>query len=187
MKYRLKVLLLSSLFINLAVGLFGPLYAIFVEEIGGDLLTAGSAYAIYAIASGVLIFFIGKWEDHVKHQEKLLIVSRFFDIIGIGGYLFVHSPIHLFIVQAILGISTAIGSPAYGSLYSKNLTKGKFASQWGTWESLVNITIGISAIIGGYLAKSYGFTTLFSVMLVISVISFIITLFLFKELKKILK
>ena len=66
MRRILKILILSSFFINLAAGLFGPIYAIFVEEIGGDLLTAGTAYAIFAIASGSLIFMLGKWEDKVN-------------------------------------------------------------------------------------------------------------------------
>ena len=82
MRRILKILILSSFFINLAAGLFGPIYAIFVEEIGGDLLTAGTAYAIFAIASGSLIFMLGKWEDKVKHQEKLLVFGRFLAVIG---------------------------------------------------------------------------------------------------------
>jgi len=183
MKNKLKILLLSSFFINLSAGFFGPLYAVFVEQIGGNLLTAGSAYAAFSIVAGVLIFFIGKWEDKIKHQEKLLIASRFLAIVGFIGYLTIRNPLDLFMVQIIFGISTAIGTPAFDSLYSKNLQKGKFASQWGTWESMYAITVGIAAIIGGLIAQTYGFKALFIVMLIISILSFISSLFLIKKKK----
>tara|TARA_Y100000034_G_C6738489_1_gene327569 strand:+ start:77 stop:625 length:549 start_codon:yes stop_codon:yes gene_type:complete len=181
MKHRLKILLWSSFFINLAAGLFGPLYAVFVEKIGGDLLTAGSAYAAFAIASGVIIFFLSKYEDKVKHQEKLLILSRFLSVIGFAGYLLIRNPLDLFIVQIIFGIAVAIGNPTFDSMYSKNLTKGKFASQWGAWEAMYSITVGVAAIIGGFIAQNYGFQILFWIMLIISIISFISALSLIKR------
>jgi len=187
MRRILKILILSSFFINLAAGLFGPIYAIFVEEIGGDLLTAGTAYAIFAIASGSLIFMLGKWEDKVKHQEKLLVFGRFLAVIGFIGYLLIKNPTQLFIVQIIFGIESAIITPAFDSLFSKNLNRKKFASQWGTWESTAAITTGIAAIIGGYIAKEYGFQTLFTIMLIISIFSFLVTLLLIKRIREMLR
>ncbi|MBU2639985.1 MAG: hypothetical protein KKG75_04770, partial [Nanoarchaeota archaeon] len=73
MDKELKILLMTSALFILAGGLFGPIYAVFVEEIGGDLLTAGAAYSVFAIVTGGIIFFLAKWEDKVKHQEKLVV------------------------------------------------------------------------------------------------------------------
>lgn len=178
MKKELKLLLVSSAFITLAGGLFGPIYAVFVEEIGGDLLTAGSAYAVFAIAAGILIFFISRWEDHVKHQEKLVVMGYTLNVIGFFGYLLVREPWHLFIVQAIFGIAEAIGTPAFDGLYSRHLDKGKYTSEWGLWESKEWITLGIAAFVGGYLANKHGFQALFSFMLSLSIIGFMISLWL---------
>lgn len=50
----LKVLLLSYALCSLALGMLGPVYAIFVEEIGRDILDAGSAWSIYMFTMGVL-------------------------------------------------------------------------------------------------------------------------------------
>ncbi len=181
MRKKLKILLLASALLMLAGGLFGPIYAVFVEQIGGDLLTAGGAYAAFAIASGVLIFFISRWEDHVKHKEKLIIAGYALSSIGFLGYLFIKTPIHLFIVQAILGMGEAVSSPAFDGLYSKNLQKGKFASEWGLWESLYYTTIGIAAIIGGFLAQEFGFKVLFVVMFLFSLSGLISSLFLLRK------
>ena len=185
MRYLLKILLLSSFFITLSAGLLGPIYAVFVEEIGGNLLTAGTAAAIFSISSGVLIYLLGRWEDKIKHQENILVIGRILTFVGITGYLFVKSPAHLFIVEIFLGISTAISTPAFDSLYSKNLSKGKFASQWGTWEAMYAIAAGIAAIIGGYIAQEFGFKILFIIMSVLSLISLITILLLKKYIKEI--
>ena len=67
--------------------------------------------------------------------------------IEIAGCLFVRTPFDLFIVQAILGVSTAITTPAYDAIYSKKSRPrqrklGMVILRMGT-----QIALGISAII----------------------------------------
>ena len=169
---------------TLAGGLFGPIYAVFVEKIGGDLLTAGTAYAAFAITTGVLIFLISKWEDKAKHLEKFVILGYALSCIGFIGYLLIKEPWHLFIVQIIFGIGEAINTPAWDGLYSKSLDKGKFASQWGLWESMQWIVTAIAAAIGGLIANLFGFRFLFYIMLFISIIGLIISALLIIKKKK---
>lgn len=184
MQRELKILLSTSGLTILAAGLLGPIYAVFVQEIGGDLLTAGTAYSVFAIAAGVLIFFVSRWEDHVKHKEKLVVLGYFLASFGFAGYLFVRSPLELFFVQALLGISRAVGNPAYDGLYSKHLDKGKFASEWGIWESMNYVVLGIAAALGGLIASQFGFRALFCAMLGLSVVALAISLLLLAKKKK---
>lgn len=184
MRKELKILLLACSMFLLAGGLFGPIYAVFVEEIGGDLLTAGAAYGVFSIVAGVVIYFISRWEDKVKHQEKLVVMGYGLRVLGFAGYLLITRPLELFIVQIIFGIGEAIGIPAYDGLYSNNLDKGKFTSQWGAWESMAYITLGVSALVGGYLANIYGFRLLFVIMLILSIFGFISSLFLLAKKEK---
>jgi len=170
MKKELKILLLTSVLFFLAGGLLGPIYAVFVQEIGGDLLTAGTAYSIFAIATGILIYLISKIENRMKHIEVFVTLGYGIKSIGFLGYLLITSPIHLFIVQIIMGIGEAILTPAYDGLYTKHIQKGKTVYEWGVWESLTWITVGIAAIIGGFVAKVYGFQVLFVFMLIASVL-----------------
>ncbi len=175
----LKILLWSSGFSLLAAGLFGPIYAVFVEEIGGDLLTAGAAYSVFAISSGIIIFFIGRWEDHIKHHEKLIVLGYGLGILGFIGYLLIKTPLDLFLVQIVFGVAGAVGTPAFDGLYSRYLDKGKYCSEWALWESMYSVVTGISALIGGYIANFYGFKVLFAIMLILSVIAFTTSLLLF--------
>ena len=176
MKKRLKLLLGADAFLILATAFFGPIYAIFVEKIGGDILDASGAWAVFMLASGILIFFISKWEDRVKHQDKLLVISYGVMCIGIFGYLLISRPWHLFVVQIVLGIAEALNTPVYDALYSKYLDKGKFASEWGLWDSMNNILAAVGAILGGLIATFFGFKALFAAMFVVYLIGFFISL-----------
>ncbi len=160
----IEFLLVSSFFYNFAAGLLGPIYAIYVQQIGGDILTAGSAYACFSIICGVTILLLSSWENRAKHQEKILVLSRVIMLIGFVGYLFVSNPFELFLIQIILGASLALGTPVFDTIYSKNLDKNKEAREWGAWEGQYQITLGLSAIVGSVIAEAYGFKALFIIM-----------------------
>ena len=181
MRKQLKILLAADSLFVLAGGLLGPIYAIFVQNIGGDILTAGSSYAAFAFTSGILIYLIGKWEDHVKHLEKLLVASHALSCLGFIGYLLIQQPVHLFAVQIIFGIAGAVNKPAYDALYSKYLARTKAASQWGTWEGMVWISSAIGAVVGSYVAQVYGFRYLFTIMLGASIVGLTVSSLLIKK------
>lgn len=183
MKKGLKILLLADMWATLAIGMIGPIYAIFVEEIGGDVLDASWAYFAFMITSGVIMYLISHWEDRVKHKEKLVIIGYSLSAIGFLSYYFVNSQMSLIITQIILGLSEAILIPAYDAMYSGYLDKNKEASEWGDWESMRYIVTAISAIIGGYIVHAYNFKVLFLVMFGTSIFSIITSVWLFKTKK----
>ena len=55
MRRGLKILLLADGTANLALGMIGPIYALFVEKIGGDILDAGWAYFAFMVSSSPMI------------------------------------------------------------------------------------------------------------------------------------
>ena len=175
----LKYLLVSESMWMLAIGFFGPIYAIFVTGIDGTVLDAAGAYAAFSLVAGFLVFFISRWEDHIKHKEKLVIIGHLVGAAGILGYMFVSNTMHLFIVQAVLGISQAIGSPAFEGIYSRNLDKGKFVSEWGMYDSIGYVVAGISAGVGGLIAFTFGFPTLFFIMFVLAIMSTVVSVKLY--------
>jgi MFS transporter, DHA1 family, multidrug resistance protein len=183
MKNGLKILLLSDTWATLALGLIGPIYAIFVAEIGGDILDASWAYFSFMFTTGIVMFLIGKWEDKIKHKEKLIIAGYSLTAIGCLSYVFVNTQITLVITQIILGLAGALYIPAFDALYSGFLDKNKETSQWGFEESMIYVVTAISAIIGGYVAKYFGFKTLFILMFAISILSIITSSFLLKNKK----
>jgi hypothetical protein len=176
----LRLLLIADFFMLLAMGMLTPIYAIFVEEIGGDILAASGAWALFTFTAGVLIWFSGRWQDKLRKQgiahKRFISFGYLIRCIAFLGYFFVASKFHLFAVQILLGIGVAASVPAYDSLYSKLLTKGRFASEWGAWEGMNMIVASIAAVIGGVVANYFGFKTLFLVMFGISLIGLVISI-----------
>ncbi|MFA5889271.1 MAG: MFS transporter [Candidatus Paceibacterota bacterium] len=170
MKNGLKVLLYSDGFANLALGMIGPIYAIFVEQIGGDILDASWAYFTYMFTSGVVMYLISKWEDRSKHKEKLVFYGYLLTSLGCLLYIFVYNQTTLLITQVILGLSMAILSPVFDSVYSHYVIKKEEASNWGIWEAMNYMVAAVAAIIGGYIANTFGFKILFLIMFLVSVL-----------------
>lgn len=168
MRKELKILLTASAFSLLGAEMIGPVYAVFVEQIGGDLSTAGYAYGTLALVAGIVTFAMGHWADKLGHERKLIIFGYGVSTMAIFGYLFVSEPVHLYAVQVVLGLGSAIRTPSYDSLYSKYLRPGKYASEWGAWESMYWFVTAGAAVIGGWIAHTFGFDTLFMVMFVLA-------------------
>ena len=180
MHKQMRLFLTSNSFFVLATGMFGPIYAIFVQEIGGDILAAGISWAIFMIISGIGILFMGNIQDKMKKDKPSILIGYALESLGFLGYYFISNVAQLFLVQVLLGISTVIKTPAYDSFYTKYLEKGKFASQWAAWEGVWYIVAGIAALIGAFLAKIFSFKILFLVMFFISLVG----LFLAMQLKE---
>lgn len=185
MKKGLKLLLVIDSFITLSLAMLGPIYALFVAEIGGDLLDASMAYFFFMLSSGLMIFVISKFEDTIKKKEYFITIGYLLTSIGAYAYIFVYNQFTLILVQILLGIAEAIQLPAYDSVYSHYIDKNKEASQWGNWEALTYITTAFGALIGGYLATIYGFSILFVFMGTLCFVGTLLSLKLFKS-KKIL-
>ena len=167
----LKTLITSSIFYNFAAGMLGPIYALFALEIGGGILVASTAIAIYTAVIGVLIFIFGRFEDKLD-KKKVFILGRAINVVGIFGYIFVSSPTDLFMVQIILGIAIAMMNPTFEALYSRGLRRGREAFEWSVWEGSIHLVFALAAITGGVIAALFGFKVLFMFMTAMALIGF---------------
>ena len=180
MHKQMRLFLISNSFFVLAMGMLGPIYAIFVKQIGGDVLDAGISWSAFTITSGLGMLLIGKIQDNLKKEKLMITMGYSLQSLAFFGYYFVSSMAQLYIVQIILGISLMVQLPVFNSFYTKYLEDGKFASQWAAWGGM-NFTItGVAALVGGFLVKIFSFKTLFLAMFLISLIG----LFLSMQLKE---
>lgn len=182
MKKGLRILLFSDAFLNLSLGMIGPIYAIFVEHIGGDILDASWAFFAYMFTAGVVTYIISKWEDGMVHKELLVVIGYVLSNIGCFAYIFVYDQFSLLVTQIILGLSMAVLSPAFDATYSHYVIKKSEASNWGIWEAMSYIVTAFAAIIGGAIVSTFGFQFLFIAMFVVSLFATIVSLvLLFKK------
>ena len=174
----IKILLVTNGLTLVAGAMLGPIYALFVEEIGGDLLDASYAFGVFAFVAGVVTLISGRFTDKIEENELILVAG--YAIMGIGffGYIFVNSIFLLLIVQAIIGLGEAIYGPAFDVIYSKHLDKKKAGREWGAWEAINYFTTAFGAVAGGILVTLFGFNIIFVAMGLLCFASAIYILFL---------
>ena len=181
-KRKSKILRYSNNLWLLGEGMLGPLFAVFTERIGGSILDISLAWAVYLITTGLLVILIGEISDRKGRKEEFIIAGYALNALFTFGYLYVTEPIHLFIVQAGLGIGAALATPTWNSLYARYENKKRGGYTWGLAAGQAAITTGIAIIIGGFIVARYSFTALFIIMGIIQVIA---TLYQARILKKV--
>lgn len=170
----LRTLLVSESIWSFGSGLFFPIFAIFSSQVGGDILDAGIAAAIFLFVTSVLEYPIGKLLT--KYHEKYFIVADYFlEACVFIGYIFVTNPTQLFILQAILGLANAIGDPAWESLYGKSSTKKDSGKSWADSHMYVGIFNAFGILLGAFLVNSHGFKSVFLLGAIFSVVAGIIS------------
>ena len=176
-----KILLLGANIWYFGEGMMGPLFAIFAERVGGNILDITWAWATYLMVTGVLYILVGRLLarkgnlNREGFKEKVLVLGYCLNAVFTFGYLFVHSSIELFFVQAGLGVAEAIGTPAWDALYAKNINPEVQPYAWGLSTGQAQIVSGLAFILGGLIAHFISFAALFITMGVIQGIAALIT------------
>lgn len=160
----LRALLLTNGLILVSGAMLGPIYALFVDELGGSLLDASIAGGLFALTAGFVSLISGRLSDRIRHSESVIILG--YSLIGFGFllYLFVDSIKLLFLAQVVIGLGEAIYSPAFDKLFSAHLDKGLSGTEWGAWETMNYFTYAFGALIGGLIVSRFGFQTIFVLM-----------------------
>lgn len=161
------LLLISALFM-FAFAMFSPIYAIFVERVGGGIETAANSWALFGLVAGVLTFILGKYENQMKETELAIAWSQF--VAGLVYVLlcFTDNVAMLYINMIILGLAEALYWPAFHSVYAKHTDGKKSTTQWGIYDGLAYFIPAIGSAIGGWLVAAYGFNLIFVIMALLS-------------------
>jgi len=176
-----KALLFADLAWFFGEGMLGPLFAVFTEKVGGDILNITSAWAAYLIVTGILIVIVGKISDKLINKRKLVFIGYVLNAILTFAYLLVDSPLKLLLIQIGLGVAAALATPTWNALYSEYKDKKQTGFLWGLADGGSQFFSGLAIIIGGLIVVTFSFETLFITMGIIQIISVIL---LYPILKK---
>lgn len=175
MQKELKLLIAADLAFVIGSGLYGPIYAIFVEHIGGDLLDVGIAYFIFLITMATLEIPAGKMADKYG-RKKFLAAGYLLLAFTIIGYIFITNKYQLFLIQMLGGVALAIADPAWEGWFSSHIDKKESSFDWGIYHATLSYGAAFSALLGGIIAKFAGFKLLFMLGGAIAITAFFITL-----------
>jgi MFS family permease len=181
--HAIKILLVTNALILIAGAMFGPIYAIFVEKVGGGLLDASITGGVFAIAAGITTLISSVYADKIREKKLILVWGYTFIGIGFVMYLFVKSIWSLLLVQMWIGFSEAMYYPAFDAMYSRHLDKHKEGREWGAWEAMDYFTTAFGAITGGIVVTYLGFNAIFVMM---SILCFLSAAYIFFLPKKVI-
>ncbi|MFZ2151619.1 MAG: MFS transporter, partial [Minisyncoccia bacterium] len=170
----IRFLIVSDIVFQGAVGLFGPLFALYISQYITDtdpIVATGIASAIYLIVKSVAQIPAAWVIDKVRGERDdffiLLGGTLLVSLVPIS-YLYIDTALQLYIVQAIYGLITAVTFPSYMAIFTRHIDHGKEGTEWGVYYTLVDVATATTAAIGGTIAAVYGFATLIWISAVFS-------------------
>ena len=167
-----------------AYGLIGPIFAVFVTNqiAGATIATAGFAATINLLVRALLQMPIARYIDRHKGEKddfKFMVAGSTLISIVPFAYLFVTTPLHLYLAQVVLGIGGALANPGWYAIFTRHIDKGKEGTEW----TLENVGVGLAAAgtaaIGGILAQYFGFNNLFLIVGIVSLLGLVIQISLY--------
>ncbi len=177
----IRFLIISDTVLVGAAGLLGPIFAIFIADFitGGNEEVAGIAAGIYLFSRSILQIPIAHFLDRIRGEKDdfwLMVSFSLLSAIVPLLYLFINTPLHLYIVQFILGFFTAFTYPAFMAIFTRHIDPGKEGTEWGIYFTLTDVMSAALAIIGGYVAATAGFPTLIIIVVGMSVLGALLLL-----------
>lgn len=179
----LRILITLNTAMTFVIGLFAPFYAIFVVKIGGDIAFAGFSWAVLQIVAGVLTLYFTRWSLRVREQELLISFGYILRAVVFLSYAFMGSMGQLIFTQVLWGIAAAISTPAFDSVYAAHTTKDGSIVEWGGFEGVTSIAVGVAALLGGLVIKSFGFVPIFIAM---SAVAFLLAVYIWRLPREVL-
>lgn len=176
-----RLLLSSYVLSTFSEGVLLPVYAIFVQKIGGDALSAGTAMGLFLLTQGSFTVFVHKISWNESQRLRLLILGWFIWTVGIAAYLIVANVWMLFVTQILTAAGNAIADPIFEEELADHTDESAKEFEWGLFEGSKDIVAGLAALAGGFVVAIYGFPTLIYMMIVTASVSFVMSLYYYKK------
>lgn len=184
----IKYLTIADFALLSGFALISPIFAVFIMNSikGGNLEVVGFATAINVLTKAVFELPIARYLDKKRGDMD----EYYFTVVGSGFlaivplfYLFITTPMELYIVQFFYGIGFAMNYPGWMSLFTRHAEKEREGSQWAIYSSITGIGAAGAAAIGGLIGEKYGFDLVFLSVCFMSVLGTVILIKVYKPLK----
>ncbi len=171
----IRFLIIGDVIYYAGVGLLGPIFALFVVDTiqGGSAEVAGIAIAIYLLTKSIMQIPAGYIIDKICGERD----DFWFMFIGLLAasiiqffYIFVSTPMELFILQFLLGIALAFNFPSFMALFTRHISEKREATLWSIYYTLFDLASSGAAAIGGILAVIFGFKVIIVIGSIIGII-----------------
>lgn len=157
-------------------GIFTPVYAFFVQKIGGGILEASWAIGAYSIITGLGTILIHKTSWSQKNRLTLLWLGWLFWLLSIIVYAGMNNIYMMYLSQVLGALGVAMEEPIFNAELSQRASSN-LSVGWALFGGITEIFAGIAAIAGGVIATVYGFEVLINCMIATALLSFLLIVF----------
>src|SRR3989339_1278547 len=187
MNVVVKILIISDFIGFLAIELCTPIFALFVVDAipNTDITVVGISASLFLLSKSIFEVPIGMFIDKTRSEkDDLFFACLGVLLIGIGYlcYIFIHSISQLYILQIFLGFASAISYPGWCTIFTHHLDKGKEGFEWSMYDVLTGLGMAAAAALGGLIASVFGFSFLFIIIFILSVLSALLLLTISKQI-----
>jgi hypothetical protein len=180
-----RVLVSSWALSSFSEGVILPIYAVFVQHIGGDILDAGWAMGVFLITEGIFTTLVHRFKWSPRMRIFLMILGWAIWLSGIGFYFFISNIWTLLIAQVLAAIGNAIADPIFDAELADHTDMSLKEYEWGLWEGSKAFIDGFAAILGAFVAAMFGFKILIFVMIGTATASFLMILWYVTKMRRI--
>ncbi|OGZ26940.1 MAG: hypothetical protein A2365_02285 [Candidatus Nealsonbacteria bacterium RIFOXYB1_FULL_40_15] len=175
----IKVLIISDFFLNSALGIYSPVFALFImQRITGDMAeaakVAGFATLFYWTAKSLLQIPLAVQMDKRKGEKDdfyFMIVGALLASLAPLGFIISSSAWHIYLFNILQSVGMAMTIPSWYAIFTRHVDKGKEAFEWGANSSFLSLGVGITGALGGITAALFGFNFIFIATAVLGIIS----------------
>ena len=162
-----------SILDNLGWGLSGGIFvAMLYESFNFSLLQIGILTTIVSVASAISLIPAGKFVDN--HGSKgALIMSVLLSGATFFGYALTRDFLLFILLQFLKGLAIAFWDPAHNAYLSNAVDESERGKVFGNLNGLKGMLIFPAPVIGAFLYANFGFTSVFAVSLMVSLVTLI--------------
>lgn len=158
----LRFFIMADVVAYAGAGMLAPIFALFIDGFieGGSAEVAGVAAAIFLFtksaaqipAAAIIDKICGERDDFWVLFIGMIVAS----LVPLS-YLFISTPLELYITQFVLGLSLAATFPSFMALFTRHMEPGREATVWGVYYMLIDFSAAAAGAIGGVVAATVGF------------------------------
>lgn len=187
----IKTLIANNVVLNLGWGLIVPLFAIFilqrvaVENVAQAAKIVGLSELIFYVTKSAAQIPIGRYLDK-NHGEKddfwFMVIGTFINAVIPIGYLFASQAWHIYVLQIVHGLATAMIFPSWAAMFTRHIDKNKEGVEWSLQSTSGNLAFGGAAALGGFALALFNFQLIFVFVSVFTFLSGILMFFIKEDI-----
>ncbi|MFH1711126.1 MAG: MFS transporter [Nanoarchaeota archaeon] len=180
----IKHLIASDLIFYSGWGLVSPIFAVFILQhiYGGSVFIVGIATAVHLITRSLLRVPFGiKADKSQKTSFNFMFWGLLLAALVPLGYIFAKNALSIYVLQAVLGVSLAMSTAGWTSVFAKHMDKGKESTEFGIDAVAVGIGPGIAGALGGLAVTLFSFNYVFIAVSVMGLAGVFLLLLIKKE------